>query len=55
MYIYGLLYQNFVVTVNQKYTIDIYTQNRKNNTKTTLNIAIRSLEKRTKEEGKKKR
>ena len=53
LYIYRLLYQNLIVTANQKSTVDTHTK-RKSNPKTTLKIVIKSQEKRTKEEGKKK-
>ena len=52
LFLYRLLYQNLMVTANQKSTID--TQKRKRNTNTTLKLVIKSQEKRTKEEGKKK-
>ena len=47
-----LLYQNHMITTNQKSTIDTRTQ-KKNNPNTTLKIVIRQQEKRAKEEGKK--
>ena len=43
-----------MVTTNQKSTIHTHTHKRKSNPNTTLKIAIKSQEKRTKEEGKKK-
>ena len=52
MYIYRLLYQNLMVTTNEKSVIDIHTKKKKeskNNTKDN-----QSHEKRTKEERKKK-
>ena len=51
-YIYRLLYQNFRVNANQKFTIN--TQTRKINSNTTLKIVIKPQEERTREEGKKK-
>ena len=41
-----------MVTTNQKSTIHTHTHKRKSNPNTTLKIAIKSQEKRTKEEGK---
>ena len=52
IYIERLLYQNHMITTNQKSTIDTRTQ-KKNNPNTTLKIVIRQQEKRAKEEGKK--
>ena len=53
MYTYRLLYQNLMVTTNQKSTIDTYTKKKKKS-KTMLTIVTKSQEKRTKEEGRKK-
>ena len=52
LYMYRLLYQNFMVTANQKSTIDTH-RNKKSNPNTTLKIVIKPQEKR-KREGKKK-
>ena len=43
-----------MVTTNLKSAIDTHTHKRKRNPNTTLKLAIKSREKRTKEEGKKK-
>ena len=53
IYTYRLLYQNLMVTTNQKSAIDRYTK-RKRNPNTTLNLVFKSQEKNTKEKGKKK-
>ena len=43
-----------MATAKQKSTIDTHTHTKKNNPNTTLKIAIKSQEKRTKEDEKKK-
>ena len=43
-----------MVTANLKSTVNTHTQKRKRNPNTTLKLVIKSQEKRTKEEGKKK-
>ena len=48
-----LLYQNLMVTTNQKSTIDTHTKKKKESKHNTKAV-IKSQEKRTKEEGKKK-
>ena len=53
LFIYRLLYQSLMVTTNQKSTVDTHTKKKKESN-TTLTLAIKSQEKRTKEEGKKK-
>ena len=50
-YMYRLLYQNLMVTANQKSVIDIHTK-RKRNPNTTLTTVIKSQEKRTQREKK---
>ena len=52
LFTYRLLYQNLIITANEKYTIDTHT--RKRNPNTTLKLVIKSQEKRTKKERKKK-
>ena len=53
LFIYRQLYQNIMRTANQKSTIDKHTK-KKRNPNTTLKSVIKSQEKGTKEEGKKK-
>ena len=48
LYIYKLLYLNFMVTANQKFTI--HTQIRKSNPNTTLKIVIKTQENKRREE-----
>ena len=50
--IYRLLYQNLMITANQKFVIDTHTQKRKRNPNTTLKSVIKSQDKNTKEEWK---
>ena len=52
LFAYRLLYQNFMATANQKSTIDTHTK-QKNGSK-QLKLVIKSQEKRTKDERKKK-
>ena len=54
LFIYRLLYQNLMVTTNQESTVDTHTQKKKESKHNTINLVIKSQEKRTKEEGKKK-
>ena len=50
--IYRLLYQNLMITANQKFVIDTHTKKGKRNPNTTLKSVIKSQEKNTKEEWK---
>ena len=54
LYIYRLLYQNFMGTAIPKTTVETHTHKEKINPNTTLKIVIKSQEWRIKEEGKKK-
>ena len=51
--IYRLLYQNLMVTTNQKSAIDTHTKKEKRSPNTALKLLIKSQEERTKQEGKK--
>ena len=52
--IFRLLYKKLKVIANQKFIMDTHTKKRKRNPNITLKIVIKSQEKRTKEESRKK-